>query len=121
MLAVIHAGQLREHGGSEGVRDEGLVEASLARPRHKWAYAARPHLADLAAAYAFGLARNHGFVDGNKRTAFMTCYVFVALNGHELVAEEAEVVATIEALAAGRLTEAALARWIRARLARATS
>ena len=83
MLDVLHDAQLREHGGSPGTRDEGLLESALARPQHKFAYAKRPDLATLAAAYAFGLARNHGYVDGNKRTAFMAAYVFLGLNGHD--------------------------------------
>jgi death on curing protein len=117
MLEAIHDAQLREHGGSPGVRDEGLLEASLARPRHKFAHADRPDIATLAAAYAFGLAKNHGFVDGNKRTAFMAAYVFLGLNRYDLEAAEADVAITMERLADGSLTEVALANWIRARLA----
>lgn len=116
MLDAIHEAQLREHGGSPGIRDVGLLESALARPRHKFAYMAGADLATLAAAYAFGLARNHGFVDGNKRAAFMAAYVFLGLNGQELDAAEPEVVTTMESVAAGRLTEAGLAGWIRAKL-----
>jgi len=115
MLDVLHDAQLREHGGSPGTRDEGLLESALARPQHKFAYAKRPDLATLAAAYAFGLARNHGYVDGNKRTAFMAAYVFLGLNGHDLEAEEPDVVTTMERVADGRLPEKGLADWIRAR------
>ena len=116
MLDAIHDAQLREHGGSLGIRDEGLLESALARPRHKFAYARRPDLATLAAAYAFGPAKNHGFVDGNKRAAFMAAYVFLGLNGRELEAVEPDVVSTIERVADGRVTEAGLAEWIRDRL-----
>jgi death-on-curing protein len=114
MVDAIHQAQLREHGGSPGVRDDGLIESALARPRNRMAYARQPDLATLAAAYAFGLARNHGYVDGNKRVAFMGAYVFLGLNGCEVVAEEAEVVVMIEGLAAARVTERALANWFRA-------
>jgi death on curing protein len=116
MLEAIHDAQIREHGGSPGVRDERLLESALARPQHKFAYSARADLAALAAAYAFGLAKNHGFVDGNKRAAFMAAYVFLGLNGHDLDAVEPEVVRVTEDVAASRLSEAALASWIREKL-----
>ena len=116
MLDAMHQAQLREHGGSPGVRDEGLLESALARPQHKYRYAAKPDLGTLAAAYAFGLAKNHGFVDGNKRVAFVAAYVFLGLNGHELDATEHEVVVAIEGVAASRLSEVALAAWFRAKL-----
>jgi death-on-curing protein len=116
MLEAVHDAQLREHGGSPGVRDSGVLESALARPQHKYAYARGVDLATLAAAYAFGLARNHGFVDGNKRAAFMAAYVFLGLNGHDVDATEPDVVATMERVADGRLTEAALAIWIRERM-----
>jgi death-on-curing protein len=114
MLDVLQDAQLREHGGSPGVRDEGLLESALARPRQKWAYAKAPDLATLAAAYAFGLAKNHGYVDGNKRVAFMGVYVFLGLNGHDLDAEEPDVARTMERVADGRLTEPGLTSWFRA-------
>ena len=116
MLAAIHDAQLREHGGSPGVRDEGLLQSALARPQQKFAYAERADLATLAAAYAFGLAKNHGFVDGNKRAAFMAAYVFLGLNGQDLDADEPDVVTTMERVASGRLTERGLASWIRGKL-----
>ena len=118
VIDVIHDGQLREHGGRTGVRDDGMIESALARPRHKWTYAKSPDLPALAAAYAFGLARNHGYVDGNKRTAFMALYVFLGMNGHEVEAEEPDVVATMEGVASGRITESQLGHWIRSRLRR---
>lgn len=116
MLDAIHQAQIREHGGSPGVRDEGLLESALARPQHKFAYAAKAEWGTLAAAYAFGLAKNHGFVDGNKRVAFMAAYVFLGLNGYDLDADEPQVVATMEGVAAGEVTEAALAKWFKAHL-----
>lgn len=116
MLDAIHDAQLREHGGAPGVRDDGSLESALARAPHKFAHGGKPDLATLAAAYAFGLARNHGYVDGNKRVAFLAAYVFLGLNRRELDAEEADVVATMEQVAAGRVTEAGLAGWIRGRV-----
>jgi death-on-curing protein len=113
MLHGIHQALIREHGGSPGVRDEGLLESALARPRHKFAYATKADWATLAAAYAFGLAKNHGFVDGNKRVAFMAAYVFLALNGYDLAADEPDIVATMEGVAASTVTEAALTKWFR--------
>lgn len=113
MLDVLHDAQLREHGGAPGVRDEGLIESALARAQQKWAYADSPDLPTLAAAYAFGLARNHGYIDANKRVAFMAAYILLGMNGKDLDATEPEVVRTVERLAAGRLTEAALADWFR--------
>lgn len=116
MLDAIHQAQLAEHGGLAGVRDEGLLESALARPRHKFAYAAKPDLGALAAAHTFGLARNHGFIDGNKRASFMAAYVFLGLNGYEIEATEPEVVTAMEDVAAGRMSEASLAAWIRKRM-----
>ena len=116
MLDAIHQAQLREHGGTPGVRDEGLLESALARPQHKFAYAKKPDWATLAAAYTFGLAKNHGFVDGNKRVAFVAAYVFLGLNGYDLDATEPEVAATIDGVAASDVTESALAKWFRVRI-----
>ena len=118
MLDAMHEAQLREHGGAPGVRDDGMIESALARPRHKLAYRAKADLATLAAAYAFGLARNHGYVDGNKRVAFMAAYAFLFMNGRELEALEPEVVAVIEGLAAGHRSEVELAAWLRSRIVR---
>ena len=113
VVEAIHFDLTREHGGLPGLRDEDLLEASLARPRHQWAYRRKVDLPTLAAAYAFGLARNHPFRDGNKRVAFVTAVVFLELNGREFEADEADVVTTMLDLAAGKKTEAALARWFR--------
>lgn len=113
-----HAEQLAEHGGGEGVRDLGLLESAMARPRDLADYG-EPDVAALAAAYAFGIARNNSFVDGNKRTAAVIGETFLALNGHSLDASDAELVVAILALAAGELAEDELADWFRAHLGEA--
>lgn len=114
-VEAIHTDQLREHGGAFGVRDEGLIESALDRARNRWGYGERD-IAALAAAYAYGLTKNHGFVDGNKRTAFQTMNVFLGLNGWRLVAPQPEVVRVMIQVAEGRRTQARLATWIRGRL-----
>ncbi|MDY6783911.1 MAG: type II toxin-antitoxin system death-on-curing family toxin [Cyanobacteriota bacterium] len=108
---AIHNDQIAQHGGSLGVRDENLLSASLARPRHLFVYG-EPTLFELAAAYGYGLAKNHPFIDGNKRTAFMVMYVFLGLNGYLVDAPEIEVVATMERLATDRENQESLARWL---------
>ena len=90
ILDFIHTSMIREHGGSLGVRDEGLIDSALQRPRNKWAYEEEIDLADLSAAYAHGLVKNHGFLDGNKRVAFMAAYTFLGLNNRDLDAPEPE-------------------------------
>ena len=115
MLDAIHQALLGEHGGSSGVRDEGMLESALARPRNKFAYG-ETDLNALAAAYACGLAKNHGFVDGNKRTAFQATYVFLGLNGYDFNVGEPELVDVMNRLASGKLTESAFAIWISAHL-----
>lgn len=111
---AIHDRQLAEHGGSPGVRDEGLLDSALARPQQLHAYGdPSPDLADLAASLGFGLARNHPFVDGNKRTAHVCYRVFLALNGANTVASEEEKYVTTLALADGSLSEADFATWLR--------
>jgi death on curing protein len=105
------------HGGLPGLRDEGLLEAALARPRQLWSYSASIDTPSLAAAYAYGIARNHPYNDGNKRIAFMVATVFAELNGHRLDAPESEVVDVMLKLAAGAVEEEALAEWLRNRLA----
>lgn len=112
-----HREQLAEHGGSEGVRDMGLFEGAMARPMNTAAYG-DPDVAALAAAYAFGIARNHAFIDGNKRTAAVVAETFLTLNGYRLEVTDAGIVETVLALAAGELNEDALAAWFRARLVR---
>ncbi len=111
-ILAIHDEQIAEHGGLQGVRDMALVESALARPRNLVAYD-DPDVAALAAAYAYGLARNHGFADGNKRTAYVAALVFLLANGWEFTASDAESVEMILALAAGQLEEEALADWFR--------
>ncbi|HEX6314237.1 MAG TPA: type II toxin-antitoxin system death-on-curing family toxin [Gemmatimonadaceae bacterium] len=113
LVEAIQFDQIRSHGGLAGLRDEGALESALGRPRNRFAYGRKPDLATLAAAYAFGLARDHPFQDGNKRIAFLTAVVFLGLNGYDLEVSDEDVVANIVALAAGRLREAKLAAWIR--------
>lgn len=112
VVGIIHTDQIREHGGAFGVREEGLIESALDRPRNKWAYDKGVDLAEIAAAYGYGLVTNHGFVDGNKRVAFMAVYVFLGINDYELDVSEPEVVRVMLDLAASRLTEAQFAAWL---------
>lgn len=114
---AIHDRQLAEHGGGSGVRDQTLLESALARPINRWAYG-DDDPACLAAAYAFGLARNHPFVDGNKRTAWVLARLFLALNCHDLRFDPADAISTVLALAAGDLSEENLASWFRAGLSK---
>lgn len=116
VVLAAHDEQLAEHGGAEGVRDMGLLESALARPKNLAAYG-DPDVTELAASLAFGIAKNHPFVDGNKRTALVALETFLALNGEELAADDVQCVLTIQALAAGALSEAKLAEWIRKNLA----
>ena len=115
VVRAVHEEQLSEHGGGSGVRDAGLFESAISRPLNQAAYG-EPDAAALAAAYGFGLARNHPFVDGNKRTAFVAVELFLRLNGWALRADDAQCVLTMLALAAGELTEDAYAHWLRQRL-----
>lgn len=118
LALAIHDRQLAEHGGGSGVRDEGLFEGALARPQQRYAYGdPPPDLADLAASLAFGLARNHPFIDGNKRTAHVCYRVFIRLNGGDLLAGEEEKYAMMLGLADGTVSEADFADWLRARIA----
>lgn len=105
--------QLAEHGGQAGLRDKGLLESALARPRNQYAYG-ETALHRLAASYAFGISRKHPFLDGNKRTSLVVAELFLALNGVELVASDADCIVTFLKLAAGELTEDDLAAWIEA-------
>ena len=113
---AIHDEQLAQHGGAPGVRDEGAFQSAMARPQNLAADDEHADAAALAAAYAYGLARNHPLTDGNRRTALVVCELFLALNGHALAASDAECVETFLALAAGAISEEALAAWIRERL-----
>jgi death-on-curing protein len=111
VVLAIHDEQLAEHGGQAGVRDRGLLESALARPRNQFGYG-ESSLARLAAAYAFGISRNHPFLDGNKRTSLVVAELFLDLNGFELAASDGACVATFLSLAAGELTEDDLAHWV---------
>ena len=114
IVPAIHDRQISEHGGGAGTRDAGLLASALARPENLAAYG-EPDAADLAAAYAFGIARNHPFIDGNKRTAWVVARLFLALNGVSLRFAPVDAITTVEDLAAGKLDEAALAIWFRSR------
>ena len=117
LVIAFHAEQLKLFGGPEGIRDKTMLESALGRPRNKFSYE-ETDLADLAAAYAFGVAKNHPFVDGNKRAALLAAIVFLGLNGVDLVADNAEAVVIIRGLAAGEVAEEGFARWIRDTVAR---
>ena len=112
IIVDIHAEQLSIFGGPEGIRDAGLLDSALARPQNKFAYG-ETDLAALAAAYAFGIIRNHPFIDGNKRASFAAMIVFLGLNDIEFLVPEAHATAMIVSLAAGEVSEDSLARWIR--------
>ena len=114
---AIHKRQLAEHGGIQGVRDEGLLSSALARPRHLLAYAEEtPDLACFAAAYGFGIAKNHPFLDGNKRTAAVVCETFIEINHYLLTADDQALYVAFLQLAEGKLSEEELAEWIRSHL-----
>jgi death-on-curing protein len=111
-LLLLHDESLAEHGGAAGLRDAGLLDSALARAQNIAAYG-QPDVADLAAAYGSGISQNHPFIDGNKRAAFLSVGLFLALNGYRLVTTQAEATITIISLAAGELDEAAFASWLR--------
>jgi death-on-curing protein len=111
-LELLHDESLAEHGGAAGLRDEGLLESALARPLNLAAYGS-PDVHDLAASYGVGLAKNHPFVDGNKRAAFLAVGVFLSLNGWRLTATVADATLAMLAVAAGQMDEVAFARWLR--------
>ncbi len=112
-LLLLHRESLAQFGGASGLRDEGLLDSALARPANKHAYEGCTDVAVLAAAYGFALARNHAFVDGNKRVAFLAVGVFLAVNGQGLSATPVEAIEAIVALAAGEMDEAQFAQWVR--------
>lgn len=112
LILAVHERQLAEHGGAPGVRDEALLESALARPQNLFAYG-ESDAAALAGAYAFGIAKNHPFIDGNKRTAFVACELFLAANGCDLAASDEECLAMMLALAASEVDEAEFAAWLR--------
>ncbi len=111
-LLLLHEESIAEFGGARGLRDEGLLDSALARPQNSHAYKPESTLADLAASYAFGLAKNHPFVDGNKRAAFLSIGLFLVINGHRLAADQVDAIQTMFSLAGGELDEPALTAWI---------
>jgi death-on-curing protein len=112
-IEAAHADQIRTHGGQLGLRDEGLLESALARPRQRWNYDPESDLADLTAAYGFGLVKNHPFLDGNKQIGFVAMNMFLILNDREIEAPEPEVVEVMLGIATGSLDETTLASWVR--------
>jgi death-on-curing protein len=116
VVDAIQTDMLLTHGGMPGIRDDNALESALARPRQRFAYEPDTELARLAAAYGYGLVRDHPYNDGNKRVGFVVMAVFLGLNGHEFVASESDVVTTIVALASGNLDEETLADWITLRI-----
>lgn len=114
VLLLLHEESLAGFGGAPGLRDEALLDSALARPQHRFAYHPESRIADLAAAYAYGIARNHPFVDGNKRAAFLSIGLFLAMNGCRLTAAQLDAIRAMQALAAGDLDEPRLADWIEA-------
>jgi death-on-curing protein len=111
-LLLLHESSLAEFGGARGIRDDGVLDSALARPLNTYAYKPKSTIADLAASYAYGLARNHPFVDGNKRIAFLSIGVFLAINRYKLAADQLDAIRTMFAVAAGDLDEHGLAVWI---------
>jgi len=117
LAQALHAEQLAEHGGAAGIRDAGLLTSALSRPQNLASYG-NPDVADLAAAHAWGIVRNHPFVDGNKRVALILCETFLIINGYELDADDVSLTMAFVELAAGTTDETALAEWVRARVRR---
>lgn len=117
LLLLLHDESLADHGGASGLRDEGLLESALARPLNLLTYG-KPDFAELAACYAYGLAKNHPFVDGNKRAAFLSVGLFLGLNGYRLTASQADATVAVFSLAAGDWSEAEFAAWVRQHSAR---
>jgi death-on-curing protein len=111
-LLLLHEESLAEFGGARGLENEGLVDSALARPRNTYSYRPESTVAELAASCAYGLARNHAFVDGNKRVAFLSIGIFLAINGYKLVADQLDAIQTMVAVAAGEIDERGLAAWI---------
>ncbi|HMS27069.1 MAG TPA: type II toxin-antitoxin system death-on-curing family toxin [Burkholderiaceae bacterium] len=112
VIVAVHDAQLATHGGGAGVRDKNLLESALAKPENLAAYG-QPDVADLAAAYGYGISRNHAFIDGNKRTGFVAAEMFLLLNGYQLTADDASSAIIMLSVAAGDITEIEFAAWIR--------
>lgn len=113
VVLAIHEAQLAEHGGSSGIRDHGLLASALDRPKNIFAYSEQANLYSLAAAYAFGIAKNHAFLDSNKRTAWVVCAVFLELNGTPVMIDQAEVVRMMLGVADGSFTDKQFADWLK--------
>ena len=113
-LLYLHSASLTTFGGSTGIRDEGLLDSALARPQNRFLYSRESDLSELAASYGFGIAKNHPFIDGNKRAAFHSVGLFLSINGHQLIADQLDAIQTMLNLAAGNLNEEQFAAWIRA-------
>ncbi|HZS54367.1 MAG TPA: type II toxin-antitoxin system death-on-curing family toxin [Bryobacteraceae bacterium] len=113
-LLLLHEESLAEFGGACGLRDKGRLESALALPQNIYTYGRVSTLTELAAAYAFGLARNHAFVDGNKRAAFLSLCLFLSINGYRLAADQADAIAVMLSVASGEIDETALATWVAA-------
>ena len=111
-LLLLHEESLAEFGGARGLRDEGLLESALAHPQNAHAYGTASTVAELAASYGYGIAKNHAFVDGNKRAALLSIGLFLAINGYRLIASQVDAIETMLAVAGGTLTEQELALWI---------
>lgn len=118
-LLLLHEESLAAFGGARGLRDEGLLDSALARPRSVYAYNAASSIAELAASYGFGIAKNHAFVDGNKRAAFLSVGLFLAINRYRLKADRVEAIQIMLAVAAGELDERGLSVWIKSNMTRA--
>ncbi len=116
IIEAIHISQIREHGGQYEIRDTNLLESAIARPMNRWAYEQESDIVILAAAYGYGIAKNHCFIDGNKRTAFMAMYTFLGLNGYEIDATEPEVVDLMLDVADSSISEEQLITWLRMRV-----
>ncbi|PJZ24884.1 type II toxin-antitoxin system death-on-curing family toxin [Leptospira hartskeerlii] len=113
IVGAIHLDQVKQHGGSQGIRDQGLLESALDRPKNKWAYDSSSNIFDLAASLCIGIAKNHPFIDGNKRVAYMAMYVFLGLNRYSIEVSEEEVVSIMLRVAEGSIDEINLSTWLK--------
>ncbi|TGM87875.1 type II toxin-antitoxin system death-on-curing family toxin [Leptospira licerasiae] len=113
IVEAIHLDQVKQHGGSQRIRDQGLLESALDRPKNKWAYDSSSSIFDLAASLCIGIAKNHPFIDGNKRVAYMVTYVFLGLNGYSIEVPEEEVVSIMLRVADGSIDEINLSTWLK--------
>lgn len=116
VVSAIHQRQIAEHGEADGIRDAGLLASALSKPKNIFAYNEKAGLPELAASYAYGIVRNHPFVDGNKRTAFVVCRLFLKLNGHDIQIPQREKYEMVMRLASSDITESELAKWVEAHM-----